>query len=152
MIRRSSMRDHNLICASVRERNEKVSRKDKRIARRISKFQLRWSVFSRGIISFCCKVHIGINIENVVQSIAWLLYSLLFSARSCFRECFSFLMQQRSCHGNIRKVDAWEASGNGGATIGNLLFIYLFIYCHLWNINHLSSQQLHSAFFVLEYI
>ena len=38
-------------------------------------------------------------------------------------------MQQGSCQGDIRKVEAWEASGNSGATIGNLLFIYLFVTC-----------------------
>ena len=61
----------------------------------------------------------------------------------------STLVQQ----GDIRKVkEAWETSDNDGAAIGNLLFIiYLFI-CHLRNIDHLSSRQLHFAFFVVEHI
>ena len=52
--------------------------------------------------------------------------------RLSVRDCVfaSALVQQGNYQGNIKKVEeAWEASGNSGATIGNLLFIYLFVTC-----------------------
>ena len=60
-------------------------------------------------------------------------------------------MQQGSCQGDIRKVEeAWEASGNGGTTIGNLLFIYLFVTCGIL-ITYRRDNCI-SRFFVVEHI